>query len=180
MALGVNFSEVDEAKEFTDRPGAGVYVCTIVKAENVPEKQYIKAYLDIAVGDYLGYGKSIEDRTGQDWGYIPCYFSYKPTALGMTKRNVRLVAESSDYKGNIFDEFSDTEGKVLEGKYIGIVIGEQEYEKQDGTVGKLFKLPKLVLAQDAMDKPESFKVPELEKLAVKPAETQLGSFDTPF
>lgn len=171
MALGIDFKDVEESQDYGDRPGAGVYCCKIAAVEHKPDKQYVLAYLDFADGDFKGRGKAIEDRTGQMWGYISCYFSYKPKALGMTKHNIALVAESSKCDAaKLCDDFNSSEGNALVGKYIGIVIGEQEYEKQDGSVGVRFKLPKLVLVQDAKNNPEKFKVPELEKLAGRPAE----------
>lgn len=177
--LNVDFSNVSESVDYK-RPGAGVYCCRIVDVEHNQDKQYIKAYLDICYGEFKDTGKSVKDRTGQDWGYINTYFSYKPTALGMLKHSLHVVADSSKIEPKTLEkDFNETEGKCLIGKYVGIVIGEQEYKAKDGSIKKTLALPKLVLAADAKDHPEKFEVPALQKLAEdeKPHDVTTGGIN---
>ena len=56
----INWKDIDEAQEFA-RPGAGGYVCHIVDVEDVPDKEYLLVYLDIAEGEFKDYGKKYEE-----------------------------------------------------------------------------------------------------------------------
>ena len=121
-----NWDEVQASTDEFKKLPPGGYICAILSAEDVPEKEYIKIVYDIAAGEYADY---YSDDWGKDnlWAHT-IYRSYKESAAGMFKAFINAIEESNKgYKWN-FDE------KTLKGKLIGIVLGEEEYIGNDGSV----------------------------------------------
>ena len=105
----------------------GGYVCKITLVTDEPKKEYLKVEYDIAEGEFKGHWNELY-KAKSFWGgtFIR---SYKETALSMFKGFLTAVKESNP--GFIFNN----EEKRLEGQLIGLVLGEEEYRKNNGTDG---------------------------------------------
>ena len=133
----------------------------------VSEKLYVKLIYDIAEGDFAG--KYSEDYwQGEDKDYAHClYLSWKN--LGVLKNFVTCFDESNpgfDSKA-AFD--ADQWGLYI-GKYIGIVLGEEEYIGNDGSVKTRYTMPRIKSVPDI--RAGKFRVPELKKLKESATPTQ--------
>lgn len=155
----IDLSKVEEAKDF-ERVTPGGYVCGITNAKDVPEQEYLLIEYDIAEGNLKNYYRQLNDAKGF-WGgkFVK---SYREKALPFFKGFITAVENSnSGYKWN-YDE------TTLKRKLIGLVFAEEEYKKNDGTIGKRL----YVSSVHSVDKIRSgdFTVPPLKKLAA-PVET---------
>ena len=102
------------------------YVCKITKVTDVPEKEYLQLEYDIASGPYQGYFQDLMGLKGF-WGgkFVK---SYKEKARPFFKGMLTAFAGSNP-------NFSfDQDETYLEGKRIGLVLGEEEYLAKDGSV----------------------------------------------
>ena len=152
-----NIAEVQEAGEGLRLP-AGGYVCRYTKVNDVPEKEYLYMEFDIAEGTYRGYYADLEARAGFWGGH--CYRSYKPNAQPMFKRMCSAVTKSNP--GFIFDGNQYCDERTLEGKLVGMILGEEEYIGNDGSVKT--RLNVIRECEVAKIREGKFKVPELKKL----------------
>lgn len=123
----VNWDEVQEAQEF-DNPTPGAYIAKICQVQDVEEKEYIKIAWDFAEGEYMGNNRDTYKRAG--FWPIVLIRSYKPKTLPFFKAFKTAVEESNP--GYRFDE-AMLDG--LRGKRFGVVLGEEEYRKNDGSTG---------------------------------------------
>lgn len=148
-----NWEKVKASDDFERLP-AGGYVCEIVSAVDNADKEYLHIEYDIAEGDHKDYWKNTADRFG--WWGGDFYRSYKDSALGMFKGFTNAVEGSNDgYKW-------DWKEKTLEGKMVGLVLGEEEYVKNDGSVGTRLKVRSVKTVQDIKD--GRFRIPQIKKL----------------
>lgn len=123
----IDLENVQEAADFK-KVTPGGYICKITAVNDDPEKEYLKIEYDVADGEFKGHFQNL---------YISCGFwggsfikSYKEKALPFFKGFITAVESSNrGYKWNN-DETS------LVDKYVGLVLGEEEYTKKDGTVGE--------------------------------------------
>lgn len=148
-----NWENVKASDDFR-RPPAGGYICEIIRATDTPNKEYVHLEYDIKFGEYAGYWQETAERFG--WWGGDFYRSYKDSAIGMFKGFTNAVEASND--GYTWD----WNERGLEGKLIGIVLGEEEYIKNDGSVGTRLKVRSTKSVQDIRD--GRFKVPELKTL----------------
>lgn len=156
-----NYNEIKASDGEFERLPVGGYICKITLADDYPmdastgKGDYLKIEYDIASGDFKDFYAEQFDRFGDYWGGV-MFRSYKEKALPMFKQFTNCVEQSNaGYSWN-FDE------KSLVGKFIGLVIGEEEYEKKDGNIGTRLYV-KNVKTVDQI-KNGDFKVPELKKL----------------
>ena len=150
---------------------AGGYIAMVTAVEDVPDKEYLKISFDIAIGEYAHYFGDMEERLG--WNNGVFYRSYKENALGMFKQFTNVIEESNDgYKWN-FEE------KTLRAKVFGVILGEEEYIKNDGSVGTRLRVASVKNVKAIEE--GKFKVPE-KKLVEKPeaAPADLIPTDLPF
>lgn len=127
----INLTNVQEAGT-NSRLQAGGYVCKYTNVSDVADKEYLYMEFDIAEGENKDYYKNLEASAGF-WGGR-CYRSYKENALPMFKRMCSAVCKSN--AGYIFDGGEqNADEKTLIGKYVGIVLGEEEYNKNNGEIG---------------------------------------------
>lgn len=173
-----NWNEVQSSDTDFRRPEAGGYICRIISATDTPDKEYIRLEYDIDAGDYKGYWQETAEKFG--WWGGDFYRSYKESAQGMFKGFIESVEGSnSGYVWN-WDE------KTLVGKQIGIVLGEEEYVKNDGSVATRLKVRSTKTVQAINE--GRFRVPKLKKLdgekaqetAQAPSGFTLTTDDTPF
>ena len=157
-----NFENVQATTGEFNKPTAGGYCVEILVAKDVPmnaqtgKGDYLKIDYDICHGEFAGYYTKQNERFGGDWraNFIR---SYKESALGMFKHFTNCVEESNaGYKW-------DWNEKGLEHKYLGVVLGEEEYRKNNGEIGVKLVV-KDVKTTDQILKGE-FKVPAIKKLA---------------
>ena len=154
----IDMTNVQEAGEFK-RPEAGAYICGIVKAEDVSDKEYLKITYDIIEGEHKGYYKEMR-ANNPDWTWAGAYVkSYKAAALPMFKRFCTAVSRSN---GNfVFDGNTvNADESTLKGKKIGLLFGEEEYYGNDGEK----KTRLYVVREFSIDKLKDQKVPELKKI----------------
>ena len=154
----VNLENVQEAGNYEKLP-AGGYVCKYTHVEDVASKEYLYMEFDIAYGDYKDYYKKLSEAMSFWGGRV--YRSYKDAALPMFKRMCSAVSKSNP--GFVFDGGKvNSNEKTLIGKYVGLILGEEEYIGNDGN-----KKTRLYVHSecDINDiKAGKFKVPELKKL----------------
>lgn len=156
--LNINLNNVEAATERKNLE-AGGYVCGICAVEDAADKQYLRINFDIIEGEYKNYFRDLKKRLNlEKWvSGGTTIRSYKEKALPFFKQFINAVeASNSGYK------FDNDETK-LRGKLVGIVLGEEEYEKMDGTIGKRLKAVSFHPVADIRN--GSFRVPPLKVLS---------------
>lgn len=152
---------------------SGGYVCKIVSVKDEPQKQYLRIEYDVAQGDYKDYALDCEARNG--FWPLTTIRSYKDRAIGFFKHFISAVEKSNrNYKW-------DWNEQTLEGKFVGMVIGEEEYEKQNGKIGTRMTVKDTLSIYDIKD--GNYSVPEPVKLqrAEKPSvDIEVDDGDLPF
>lgn len=158
-----NYENVQASTGEFARPSAGGYICKIVDVEDVPMNEqgkgdYLRIEYDIADGEFKGYYKEQFDRWGGNWN-ASFIRSYKEKALGMLKHFTNCIEQS-----NTGYEW-DWNEKGLIGKFVGLVLGEEEYENKSGEIKTKLVVKNIATVEDI--KNGNFKVPAPKKLAVE-------------
>ncbi len=154
-----DWENIKESSDFK-RLEAGAYVCAIKAVEDVPEKEYLKIYFDIVKGDDKGYFQKLYDsdtRKEKKWPIAGTLIrSYKESALSMFKGFITAIEKSNkNYKWD-FNE------KSLVKKYIGLIIGDEEYLTQKGAK-RVRNYVASVRSLEAIEKGD-FTIPALKEL----------------
>lgn len=151
----IDWNNVEEAREF-EVITAGGYVAKIIEVEDYPEKEYLKIEFDIAEGKFKGYYTDLFNAKNF-WGgsFIR---SYKEKAQSFFKGFITAVQNSN--KGFVFDNNE----KKLVGKFVGIILREEEYMSNLGEKKTRLKVDS-VCSVDRIKKGD-YKVPQIKKLAV--------------
>ena len=147
---------VNEAGEFKSLP-KGIYLLKITKVVDVPEKEYLEIYSDVAKGEFMNYFKTLVDNGLKD-SSRSCR-SYKTNALPFFKAFITAIEKSNpNYKW-------DWDESKLVNKYVIGVVGEEEYEDKEGNV----KIGTKIVEFRSIEafKEGRIKVPELKKLPPK-------------
>ena len=116
------------------RPKADGYIVKIINVTDMPldvqtsKGDYLKIDYDICDGEFANYYTEQQKRLGGKW-FANFIRSYKEKALGMFKHFINCVEESNNGFVWTWDE------DALIGKKVGVVLGEEEYLKNDGSVG---------------------------------------------
>lgn len=167
-----NFENVQATNGEFSKPTAGGYCIEILAVKDVPMNEqtgkgdYLKIDYDICHGEFAGYYAKQNERFGGEW-FANFVRSYKETAAGMFKHFVNCVEESNPgYKWS-WDE------KSLVHKYVGVVLGEEEYQKKDGSVGTKLVVKDIKTCDQILK--GDFKVPPIKKLA---RNTSAPSYDS--
>lgn len=149
-----NWDDIQEAGEY-ELPEPGAYIAVIRSVEDVEEKEYLCIRWDFAEGRYKGANQETFERAG----FWPTALirSYKAKALGFFKAFKTSVEMSNT--GYIF---STKSVNGLVGKYIGVVLGEEEYRKNNGEIGTRLYVAQVRPIRAIQD--GHFKVPEKKKL----------------
>ena len=157
-----NFENVQATTGEFNKPTAGGYCIEILAVKDVPMNEqtgkgdYLKIDYDICHGEFAGYYTKQNEKFGGDW-FANFIRSYKESAAGMFKHFINCVEESNaGYKWS-WDE------KSLVHKYVGVVLGEEEYQKRDGSVGTKLVVKDIKTIEQIMN--GEFKVPATKKLA---------------
>lgn len=121
----LDLSNVEEAKEFPKLEPGG-YVCRIHSVQDFENKEYLKIEYDISEGLFVGHFKALSEA--KDFWAGNFIRSYKESALPFFKAFINRIEESNpNYK-------FDNNEQSLVGKYIGLVLGEEEYEGSNGEI----------------------------------------------
>lgn len=122
-----NWDEIQEVKEF-ERPKPGGYVAVICAVEDNEEREYLSIEWDFSDGPYKGANADTFNRAG--FWPTRLFRSYKESALGFFKAfKTCLEVSNPGYR------FREDRLWELEGKRLGVVLGEEEYLKSTGAVG---------------------------------------------
>lgn len=153
---------------------AGGYICKIVDVKDEPQKQYMKIEYDIAQGEWKDYALTVESERG--WWPLTTVKSYKEKAIGFFKHFISSIEKSNPNFKWDWDE------NKLVGKLVGVVIGEQEYEKKDGSIGTNMVASDFTPVENI--KKGQYKVPDpvkLKRSEPEPsADTDADDGDLPF
>ena len=171
----INMRDYEEATASTgdyQRMGAGGYVAQIQavrtdgpasygkgRIDYVNSKEYVKLIYDIAEGDFAGrFSDDYWSGEDKDYGH-QIFLSWKN--MGAFKGNIQALDESNP-GFDALAAFQADRWELFIGKKVGIVLGEEEYRANDGTVKTKLGLPRLKSVQDI--RAGKFKVPAPKKL----------------
>ena len=148
----VNWNDVqDEIRN----PTPGGYAARITKVTDVEEKEYLLIEWEFAEGEFKGANKETYDA----FGFWPLAFfcSYKDSALRFFKGFKTAVEESN--RNFVFKN----DPQSLVGKYVGVVLGEEEYfsTKHNKVKTRLYVAEK---RSGKAIRDGDFKIPALKKL----------------
>lgn len=162
-----NWDKVEDAKEYA-KPTPGGYICGITNVIDDEQKEYLKIEYDFAEGKFKNYWRELNKAKGF-WGgsFIR---SYKEKALPFFKGFKTAVEQSNP--GYKFDEDNLA---ALKRKLIGLVLGEEEYQANDGSIKSRLYVAQILSADKI--KSGNFKVPSLKKLADSVPQTSTPSSD---
>ena len=133
--LGLDYQRAEASGDFERLP-AGGYVCRITSATDYPKgyktstKPFLEIVYDIAEGEYTGFYNDDWGKTNI-WAHSVRWY-YTPDAFGMFKGNLKALDESNGTNFETAAEEGFDERKMA-GLLIGMIIGEEEYEGNDGT-----------------------------------------------
>ncbi|MBO7251779.1 MAG: hypothetical protein J6V25_04040 [Oscillospiraceae bacterium] len=121
----VNWNDVQDDIR---NPVPGGYAAKITRVEDNEEKEYLKIEWEFADGEFKGVNKEVYDA----FGFWPLAFvcSYKEKALRFFK-GFKTAVENSNPR-YVFNN----DPQSLVGKFVGVVLGEEEYLSKKGEVRK--------------------------------------------
>ncbi|MBP2663525.1 MAG: hypothetical protein H6Q71_1473 [Firmicutes bacterium] len=124
----INWNEVEEVSMDYKKLVAGGYVCIITNVEDVPKKEYLKIEYDIAKGEFENHFQKLFEAK-EFWGgkFIKSYKDGKAQSFF----KAFLTALNRSNGGFIYNN----DEKALVGKLVGLVLAEEEYIKNDQTIG---------------------------------------------
>lgn len=175
----LNLSKVEEAGEY-EKLVPGGYVCQIKTVRDDTQKEYLEIEYDIAEGKFKDYFKGLNASLGFWGGKL--IRSYKPNALPFFKAMTTALKQSNP--SFVWDDDGQNDERTMIGKYIGLVLGEEEYVGADGTVKKRLRVA--ATRSVSAIRQNNYKVPELKILPEgsrpKPAVevTPVADDDLPF
>lgn len=123
------------------------------------DKQYVKLIYDIDEGDFAGkYSDEYWSGEDKDYGH-QIYLSWKN--MGAFKGSIQAIEESNP-GFDAMAAFTADQWTLFIGKRVGIVLGEEEYMGNDGSVKTRFTFPRLKSVDDIHN--GKFRVPALKTL----------------
>ena len=172
MKVIENYENVQASSGEFAKPTAGGYICKIINVEDVPmnaqgKGDYLRIQYDIADGDFKGYYKEQFDKWGGNWN-ASFIRSYKEKALGMMKHFTNCIEQSNT--GYVWD----WNEKGLVGKFVGLVLGEEEYKNSAGEIKTKLTVNQVKTVEDI--KNGNFKVPAPKKLEVENSSNNIAEF----
>ena len=167
-----NYENVQASTGEFARPTAGGYICKIIDVEDVPMNEqgkgnYLRIEYDIADGEFKGYYKEQFDHWGGNWN-ASFIRSYKEKALGMLKHFTNCVEQSNAGYAWDWNE------KGLIGKFVGLVLGEEEYKNSMGEIKTKLTVNQVKTVEDI--KNGNFKVPAPKKIVVENSSNDFAGF----
>lgn len=156
----IDLSKIEEPKAYGKRlpelPEGG-YICGIKKVTDHPDRESLEFEYDIVQGDYKNYFTNMKDTLG--WADNRFFQPYK------TERNKSYFKAliTSVQKSNRGFKYDGEHEETLENKYIGLTIGNEEYQKKNGSIGTRHYVDRVHSVQAIKD--GDFTVPENKKLS---------------
>lgn len=160
------FGDYEQTKAYTDAETLpkGAYVVKIMGAtvEENSNGQYIKIGCDIAEGEFKDfYANQYKQDQREDKKWKCNYLLNVPKddgtqEDGWTKRKFKTFTEALEDSNEGYH--FDWDEKKFKGKLFGGLFNEQEFEKNDGSVGKTVKIGKVISVQAL--KEGKYKMPE--------------------
>ena len=160
------FGDYEQTKAYTDAEmlPKGAYVVKIMGAtvEENSNGQYIKIGCDIAEGEFKDfYANQYKQDQREDKKWKCNYLLNVPKddgtqEDGWTKRKFKTFTEALEDSNEGYH--FDWDEKKFKGKHIGGLFNEQEFVKNDGSVGKTVKIGKVISVQAL--KEGKYKMPE--------------------
>lgn len=153
-----NWNDIEEGGKYEEfkKLVAGVYPIKILDVTDYSDDLYLEIKFDIAKGDFVGYYTEIHQQFGGDYrGVIRRYYTEK--ALPFFKGSITAIERMNN--GYAFD----WNEKTLIGKYVLLVYREEEWLKEDGTIGISIK-PYRFASKDEGE----IKIPSIKKLTTAP------------
>lgn len=147
----VNWNEVQDDIR---RPVPGGYAAKITEVIDKEDKEYLLIRWEFADGEYKGCNQETFDALG----FWPIAFvkSYKEKALRFFKGFKTAVEESN--RNFVFKN----DPQSLVGKYMGVVLGEEEYLDKEGNLKTRLYVNQVRSGKAIRD--GDYKIPELKKL----------------
>ena len=162
-----NFDKVQENGGSFKRIPDGAYIVGIKKVTDNPEKQYLRLELDVCKGEYKNWYQKLYDADKRETKYWPrdgvLVRSYSDKALPFFKGFITSVTKSNKNFNWDWDE------QKLVNKVFGVVIGTEEYERQNGGIGKRPYIAS-VHSVETIEKGE-YEIPALKELTTTKATT---------
>lgn len=154
----------DEVGELNSLPTPGGYAARIIKVDDDEDREFLKITWDFADGEFKGSNQECFDQRG----FWPMAFikSYKPTALKFFKAFKTAVEKS-----NPGYEFKNSPQSLVN-KYMGVVLGEEEYIANDGNVKTRLYVDQIRSGEAIRN--GDFKIPELKRLKQDPAASKFA------
>lgn len=147
----------DDVQDEIRRPVPGGYAAKIIRVEDDEKKECLRIEWDFADGEFKGVNQETYDTLG--FWPITLFRSYKQTALRFFK-GFKTCVEASN-RNYVFNN----DPQSLVGKYMGVVLGEEEYMSNKGELKTRLYVASVRSGKAIRD--GDFTVPELKKLAPK-------------
>ena len=145
--------EANEGGEYKRLP-AGGYVCRIENVLDHNDKEYLEIEYDIMDGEFCGWFGSLFSRAGFWGGKL--IRSYKDTAQKFFKGFITAVEQSN--QGSRWDWNENH----LKDRLVGLVLAEEEYNKNDGSVGVRLYVARNTSVENI--RKGNYEVPTIRKL----------------
>ena len=160
----IDFNQIEAREDGTyNAPSPGGYIARIERVKDNEQKEYLVIEWDFAEGPFAGYNAETEERAG--FWPTRLFRSYKEKALPFFKGFLTAVERSN--RRFVFD---CARPACLEGKLVGIVLGEEEYRKRNGKTGTRLYVARTCSIDTIED--GKYTVPECKRLQ---ADTQAAS-----
>lgn len=163
----------DNVQEEIRRPVPGGYAAKIVRVEDVENKEYLRIEWEFAEGELKGVNQETYDTFG--FWPMPFFCSYTEKALRFFK-GFKTAVEMSN-RNYVFRN----DPQSLVGKFIGVVLGEEEYLASDGKIKKRLYVAEKRSGKAIRD--GDFTIPELKKLnpgsSTSSGATNYGGYSAP-
>lgn len=160
----LNLSNVRDTSKLT----AGGYVMKVADVTDVESKEYLKVELDIAEGPYKGYYQNLFSNYGF-WG-LTLYMSYRTDkAKEMFKGHIQAFKASNP--SFVWQDDAENDENTLKGCIIGVVLGEEEYNANDGSIKKTLKVYKTMPADEI--RRGNYTIPKCKKLESRNASNEV-------
>lgn len=143
----------DAVQDEIRRPVPGGYAARITKVEDMVDKKYLYIEWEFADGEFKGCNQETFDAL--NFWPMPIRKSYKPTALRFFK-GFKTAVEMSN-RNFIFNN----DPQSLVGKFVGVVLGEEEYMGKDGSIKTRLYVAETRSGKAIRD--SDFKVPDLKR-----------------
>lgn len=154
----------DAVQDEVRRPAPGGYAAKITHVEDNEEKEYLKIEWEFAEGEFKGANQETADVFG--FWPMPFFCSYKEKALRFFK-GFKTAVEMSN-RNFVFRN----DPQSLVGKYIGVVLGEEEYLNGKGELKTRLYVAEKRSGKAIRD--GDYSVPVLKKLSTQDAGVSSG------